>query len=257
VLEDRIFLVTPPGQAAATVEGLDKYLFAEKVVLEDVSGEFALFLLAGPQAPGLVARLTGGVGPEQAPWSHVAATLDGVEVRLVRGEGETGTAECWILAPAGEARHLWAAVVAAGAAPVGLTAFEALRIEAGTPVLGHDVDGSVLLPEIPFERLLSYTKGCYPGQEVVVRIRDRGHVNRLLRALVVDGPTVPTPGAEVAGPDGAPIGRVTSAAWSFGLGRPVALAFVRRQHAEPGTRVAIRNGEAALPAAVSALPIAR
>jgi folate-binding protein YgfZ len=259
VLEERILLVTPPGQAAVTVEALDKYLFAEKVALEDASAEFALFLLAGPEAPALVAHLTGGAAPEDAPWSHVTTTLDDIDVRLVGGGGETGAPERWIVGPAAKAARLWAVVVAAGALPVGLTAFEALRIEAGTPVLGHDVDGSVLLPEIPFERLLSYTKGCYPGQEVVVRIRDRGHVNRLLRGLVIDGASVPSPGADVVAADetasGAVIGRVTSAAWSFGLARPVALAFIRRQHAEPGTRVAVRAGEDTVPAAVSALPM--
>jgi folate-binding protein YgfZ len=257
VLDDCILLVTPPGQAAATVEALDKYLFAEKVALEDTSDELALLLLAGPQATALIVGLSGGIVPDDAPWSHVAATLDGVDVRLVRGGGETGEPECWIVGPAAQARRLWDVVVSVGARPVGLTAFEALRIEAGSPVLGHDVDGSVLLPEIPFERLLSYTKGCYPGQEVVVRIRDRGHVNRLLRGLVIDGAVVPTPGADVVASDGASIGRVTSAAWSFGLGRPVALAFVRRQHAEPGARLAIRAGQELIPAAVSALPMAR
>jgi folate-binding protein YgfZ len=135
-------------------------------------------------------------------------------------------------------------------------AFESLRIEAGTPVFGHDVDESVLLPEIPFTNLVSDTKGCYPGQEVVVRIRDRGHVNRMLRGLVLEGDDVAPSGAEVI-VDGASVGRVTSSTWSFGLGRPIALAFVRRQHAEPGSRVSVRLGGHAVAASVSALPFTR
>jgi len=90
----------------------------------------------------------------------------------------------------------------------------------------------------------------------VVRIRDRGHVNRTLRGLTLEGDQVPPQGAEVLLDDAA-IGKVTSGAWSYGLSRPIALAFVRRQHAEPGTRVSVRFGGATVAATVSALPFAR
>src|SRR5205085_6534578 len=116
---------------------------------------------------------------------------------------------------------------------------ESLRIEAGTPSFPRDMGPTVLLPEVPFADLVSHTKGCYIGQEVIVRIRDRGHVNRLLRGLVLEGDAVPEPGASVVASD-AEIGKVTSAAWSFSLERPVALALLRRQHAEAGTAVTVR-----------------
>ena len=114
----------------------------------------------------------------------------------------------------------------------------------------------MLLPEIPFEALVSQTKGCYPGQEVVVRIRDRGHVNRHLRGLMLEGAEVPEAGAEVWA-DGAAVGRITSATRSPALGHAIALGFVRRQHAAPGTRVEVRSGERALAATVSDLPFPR
>ena len=114
----------------------------------------------------------------------------------------------------------------------------------------------MLLPEIPFEALVSQTKGCYPGQEVVVRIRDRGHVNRRLRGLVLDGGEPPAPGADVWAGDAA-VGRITSATRSPALGRPIALAFVRRQQAAAGTRVEIRGEGPAIGATVSDLPFAR
>lgn len=255
VLDDRIVLVTPAGIAPATYEMLDKYLFAEKVVLEDVTGTRALLLLAGPDAPAVVQHVA-GAAPAETPWSSVAGALDGVGVRLVRGGGETGEAEIWILGPADASSMTWDAVVAAGARPVGQAAAETLRIEAGTPRFGHEVDASVLLPEIPFEALVSQTKGCYPGQEVVVRIRDRGHVNRHLRGLVLDGGEPPAAGADVWSGDGA-VGRVTSSTRSPALGRPIALAFVRRQHAAAGTRVEIRSDGQAVGATVSDLPFAR
>src|SRR5438477_6760916 len=194
ILEDRILLVTPPGAGAPTLEALDKYLFAEKVVLRDVSEEWALFLLAGPDVPALVPRLA-GAAPDARPWSSVAARLDGVDVRLVRGGGETGEPEVWIAAPRPEAERVLKALAAADVSPVGPVALESLRIEAGALRYPADIGPSVLLPEVPFEHLVSQTKGCYPGQEVVVRIRDRGHVNRHLRGLLLDGDTVPAAGS--------------------------------------------------------------
>ncbi len=255
VADDRIYVVTPPAMAAKTAEALDHYLFSEKVAIEDVSREWALFVLAGPTARATAERLTGALPPDKR-WSHVGAKLADVPVRLVSGDGETGEAAVWLMAPLGEASKVRAALVGAGAQPVGREAYESLRIESGTPLFGHDVDESVLLPEIPFENLLSHTKGCYPGQEVVVRIRDRGHVNRLLRGLALEGEQVPPQGAEVL-LDDATIGKVTSAVWSLGLARPIALAFVRRQHAEPGTRVSVRFAGTTAAATVSALPFAR
>jgi len=254
VLDDRIVLLAPPGMAESTVAALDHYLFAEKVVLSDVSGQRALLMLVGPAADETAKRLTGAAPPD-APWAHVTGSLDGIEVRVVRGGGELDEREVWLAAPTAERGRLRDAALAAGARPLGPAALESLRIETGTPRFGADVDATVLLPEIPSERLVSQTKGCYPGQEVVVRIRDRGHVNRHLRGLVLEGGAPPPPGAEVVA-DGAVVGRVTSATRSLGLQRPIALAFVKRQHA-PGARVSVRAADGTLPATVSDLPFAR
>ncbi|OLC17547.1 MAG: hypothetical protein AUH29_01620 [Candidatus Rokubacteria bacterium 13_1_40CM_69_27] len=254
-LEDRILLVTPPAAAEKAMQDLDKYLFSEKASFRDATGELALLMLAGPEAPAVARRLTGASVPPDA-WAHVTATLEGIDVRLVRGGGETGEPEVWVVASAGAGAPVWQALVGAGARPVGLVARESLRIEAGTPLYGRDVDASVLLPEIPSAHLVSSTKGCYIGQEVVVRIRDRGHVNRHLRGFLLDGETVPSPGAAVLSGE-SEIGRVTSATWSFGLKRPIALGFVRRPQAEPGTPVAVRSPDRTTPATVSALPFTR
>ena len=255
VLEDRILLLTPHGLAAKTVQDLDQYLFSEKVTFRDATGDVTLLLLAGPGAPALARRVS-GVGVPEAPWAHAAATVQGTAVRLVRGAGETGEPEVWLAGAADDGAALWSAVQQAGARPVGLTARESLRIETGTPRLGHDVDETVLLPEIDVQDYVSYTKGCYLGQEVIVRIRDRGHVNRHLRGLRLEGQTVPSPRDAIvaAGQD---VGRVTSATWSLGLGRPLALGFIRRPYAEPGTSVAVRTPAGELAAVVSALPFAR
>jgi folate-binding protein YgfZ len=242
----------------STVAALDHYLFAEKVALEDVTGQRALLMLAGPAAEETAKRLTGAVPPDAA-WSHAAASLDGppgtLDARVVRGGGELDQREVWLLVPSSERERAWTAALGAGARPLGAAALESLRIEAGTPRFGDDVDATVLLPEIPSAHLISHSKGCYPGQEVVVRIRDRGHVNRHLRGLLLEGDGVPPRGAEVVA-DGAVVGQVTSATRSLGLQRPIALAFIKRQHA-PGARVSVRAVDGPVPATVSDLPFAR
>lgn len=255
VLEDRILIVTPPAMAEKLQEALDRHLFAEKAYLRNATGEPSLLMLAGPETPSLVRRLT-GVAVSEAPWSHAAASMDGIDVRVVRGGRETGEIEAWLVSSASDGPRVWQEALAAGARPVGRVAQESLRIEAGTPRFGHDADPSVLLPEIPSADLLSNTKGCYPGQEVVVRVRDRGHVNRHLRGLVLEGDGVPSREAEVL-VDGTSVGHVTSAAWSYALERPIALALVRRQHAAPGTAVVVRVGEKTVGASVSDLPFPR
>lgn len=250
-LEERLLVLTPPGRAASTFEALDRYLFSEKAFFKDVSEEVAALLLAGPGTAEMVRSLTGATLPETA-WGSVPVAVDGAAVRLARGASDLGAPDAWLIAGPGEVERVWRAATAGGARPVGLTALEPLRIEGGTPRLGTDIDDGVLLPEIPFADLVSYTKGCYLGQEVVVRIRDRGHVNRHLRGLRVEGTGVPEAGAPVLAGE-AEVGRVTSAAWSPGFGQPVALAFVRRPHAEPGTALAVRAAAGTVSATVSVL----
>jgi folate-binding protein YgfZ len=130
---------------------------------------------------------------------------------------------------------------------------DAARVEAGVAWYGDDVDDTVILPETRLEHLVSYAKGCYIGQEVVARVKYRGHVNRALSGLVLDGDRIPERGAKVVA-EGKEIGRVTSAVRSPALGRPIALAYVRREHLEPGSAVGVDDGGAVRPARVAALP---
>src|SRR5256886_4326073 len=119
-LDDRVLLLTPPGMGESTVAALDHYLFAEKVTLEDVTGQRALLMLVGPAAEETAKRLTGAAPPD-APWSHVAASLDGppedIDARVVRGGGETGQREVWLVLPATARERAWQAAPAAGARP--------------------------------------------------------------------------------------------------------------------------------------------
>jgi folate-binding protein YgfZ len=142
----------------------------------------------------------------------------------------------------------------AGARRVGSLAVEAIRVEAGEPVMGRDLDEKTIPQEsglVP--ETVSFTKGCYLGQELVARIDSRGHVNRLFRGVVVRTNILPPEGAELM-VDGAVVGRITSVAESPTLRAPIGLALVRRE-VEMDSRVEIRWEGGSAPAVVRHLPL--
>ena len=130
-------------------------------------------------------------------------------------------------------RALWQALVAGGVKPAGLGVWSTLRVEAGRPVYGTDMDEDTIPVEAGIhDRAIDYQKGCYTGQEVIVRIRDRGHVNRELKQLMLGDVPAPAHGAELfvvgAEADAKPVGKVTSAVESPKFGQVVALGYVKR-----------------------------
>ena len=135
---------------------------------------------------------------------------------------------------------VWASAIAAGATPAGLGACEIARVEAGRPEWGIDIDDNTLAQEANFDELgaISYTKGCYVGQEVVSRVHFRGHVNRHLSGLRSPSLEPPLTGARVFDGSGNDIGEVRSAVASPRLGG-IALAMVRRE-TQPGTTLVAR-----------------
>jgi len=251
VLDDRLLIELPPGSTAQTLQLLDKFLISEKAYFEAADDSFVVLAVEGPSAPALLASLAGRdlqLGPNQ----HVEVSIAGAPVRVIH-RSETGAPgfQCWTMPFHGAA--LWRALVEAGATPVGVQALDILRTEAGIPWYGQDVDETVILPETRLEHVVSYNKGCYIGQEVVARVKYRGHVNRALSGLVLAGDRVPAAGATVL-VEGQEIGRVTSAVRSIALGKPIALGYIRREHFAPGTGVTVQDGNTPIPAQVAGLP---
>ena len=251
-LEDRLWLELPPGLTDRTLTRLDHFLISEKVVFEPADRTFAIVAVQGPGAPDTLARLAGRA-LDLGPRAHVEAEIAGRPVRIAnRPEGAGPGFHCWT-AP-GDAEAVWAAVAGAGARPVGLGALDTYRVESGVPWYGRDVDEAQILPETGLEGLVSYTKGCYIGQEVVARVKYRGHVNRALSGLVVEGAVVPERGSRlVAG--GKDVGWITSAARSPVLGRVVALGYVRREHLADGTALTVGAAGGVAEARVVRLPL--
>jgi len=145
-------------------------------------------------------------------------------------------------------------LVAAGARPVGRLAHTAVRVEMGEPVMGVDVDESTIPQEAGLEiEAVSFTKGCYLGQELVARIDSRGHVNRHLRGVVLSENALPPDGAEVVAGD-ATVGAITSVSESLQVGAPIGLGLIRRE-VTPGTSVEIRWPGGSAEAEIRVLPL--
>lgn len=254
-LADRFVLEMERRLLGPVLATVDRYLFSEHVEFEDVSAAWGLLTVAGPWARKTLEEALGQAVPDLGRREHVALTWQGHTLRVSRGE-ESGEEELDLWVPAEAAGAAWDRLRETGARPVGREAWDVLRVEAGVVRHGIDVDAGMLLLEAPLPDAYSLTKGCYLGQEVVARVTYRGHVNRKVVGLRFDDERIPPAGAPVVAGD-REVGRVTSAVVSPALRRGLALAYLRREHADPGTRVEVRAPEGPLPAEVAALPFYR
>lgn len=258
-MEDHVLLETDWRRRGPLRETLEKYIVADEVEMADASEQLAELQVEGPQSGKLLkAALSQGVLPG-AELNHAWVRFGETPVLVVK-VSETGEKGYRLIFVVEYAQNVWEALTAQRRAvewkPVGHAALNILRTEAGVPWYDADIDERTLPPEAGLEqRAISYTKGCYLGQEVVERIRSRGHVNRKLTGLwlSMQGPTVPSMGAKLLF-DGKEAGHITTAVHSPTLGAAIALGYVRREHLQPGTKLDIEgNGTAE----VMALPFYR
>ncbi len=242
-LDDAILLRADPGGLDLALPHLQKYGIFDDVALDDLTSETSEFHVLGPDAAGRLEAL--GASLPGGDLAAAETTCAGVGVLIVR-ESPAGVPGFTLIAPSADAPALAEALHAAGLSAIDPEAFEALRIEAGTPAFGRDVNEKNLPQEVDRDaRAISFVKGCYLGQETVARLDALGHVNKILRRLVGrPGDPVPPPGAALE-VDGKAVGAVTSSAFSPGRGAGVALAVVRVAHAEPGSALTwTRPGDA-------------
>jgi folate-binding protein YgfZ len=248
MLDDAVLLEVDIRARSALVDALEKLIIADEVELVE-SPELALIGLDGPGA----ARLLGEPAASLGPYAHALVRPGGIELRAQRASPVRGGG--FVLhVPAARAPAVWDVLAEAGARPCGMAALEGRRVEVGVPRIGVDMDGSTLALEVPVEDAISARKGCYLGQEVIARGTARGHVNRRLVGLLLEG-TEPPPAAPLLH-DGKEVGRLTSVARAFGAGSLAALGFVRREHWTPGTELTVQHGDPATNARVSDWPLA-
>jgi folate-binding protein YgfZ len=253
-LGDVILLTVPLEQTTAVLERLDQFVFSEDVQLGDATSAFSTTAIVGPEAPGIVSVVTGIAEADLAAWpehGNRRGQFDGhaIIVTRVTDPGEAGYD---LHVEASGAETLTQRLQALGVAVLNAETAEALRIESGVPRFNRDMDQETIPLEAGIEsRAISFSKGCYVGQEVIIRVLHRGHgrVARKLVGLLCEAPPVPAAGAMVT-VAGREIGRVTSSALSGALDQPIALGYLHRDFVTPGTAVLV-DGHAAT---VSALP---
>ncbi len=242
-MPDHFLLETARNRVDALRAGLERYIVADDVELADRSDQFAALSVEGPAAGRLLTAAGAATLPGKE-FSHVRVQL-GAPVLVVR-LSETGEEGYRLIFLVEYAQNIWDALTAQQQAvawkPVGHAALNILRTEAGLPWYGIDMDERTLPPEAGLEqRALSYTKGCYIGQEIIERIRSRGRVNRRLTGLWLSGESLPAAGTKLFHNDKA-VGTVTTAVHSPTLKRAIGLGYVRREHLEPGTRLRVESG---------------
>lgn len=292
-LEDRLLAFGHAFSRETAFAILEKFIIMDDVTLADETAESATLAIEGPAAPQIVRELTGVDLAALALYSHAAANINTasgpIPCRVIRhslfgAPGAEFLTRRETLVPVWNA--LSAAVRAHGGGPIGYRALNALRLEAGVPWFGTDFDEHQIPQEAALDQThISYTKGCYTGQEIVERVRSRGHVNRRRTGLAFSRTEPPASGAILTaasapasesspasddlrglsakpsqagrgrtegGP--APVveaGQVTSAAVSPLAGKPIGMGYLRREHSQPGSKLQCDGA----PAEVIELPL--
>ena len=230
--EESLWMDVPAPAVDPLLAHLQRYVPPRLAAIENVTASAGLLTVLGPEAAVLLGEMLFASNGEA---SVVERLLEGEY--LVFGEhgerilrtGEVDTPAWDIFASAERARELWGQLLGQSVRPAGAGVWDTLRVEAGWPAFSQDMDESTILSEVGIvDRAVDHTKGCYTGQEIIVRIRDRGHVNKALRGLKLgDGPGL---GADAElFHEGDVVGRVTSAVDSPRSSGVIALAYIRRQ----------------------------
>src|SRR5262245_25448145 len=257
-LGDVILLTMDRAVKERVLTKLDQFIFSEDVQLGDVTDTFAQIAVVGPDAAAAVAKVLGGpsadalIGLPEHGNLRTAWNGDPVIVTRIADVGEPGYD---VFVDRRKADAFISAIASAGAAALDEQTAETIRIEAGVPRFTRDMDEETIPLEAGIEsRAISFSKGCYVGQEVIVRVLHRGHgrVARKLVGLIVAAGQPPVVGAVVRSGD-REIGSITSSTWSPALQKPIALGYVHRDFVMPGTTVIVGGA----PAEVTTLPFVK
>ena len=244
----RVLLAVDRDVAAPLAERLDKLIFSEDVHVRNAS-DMAVIGVHGPSSARMIQHATGlSVADLAGPYDNI--TVESLTV--VRDDG-LGVPGYDLYVPAGERDAIRMKLVEAGAVETSEETAETLRIEEGRPRFRTDMSTDTIPLEAGLEdRAISFTKGCYVGQEVIVRVMHRGHgrVARRLVSIVITNGSVPARGDTIVRGDRV-VGEITSATYSPKLGSPLALGYVQREHAGVGTELIVGGSQARVYQAVN------
>jgi folate-binding protein YgfZ len=253
------FLIdTEPATHARVLKTIERFTLAGDFRVSDMTSQTAQLSVQGKKSVDAVRSVLGDAAASltanqatQVSWPQGELASN---VTVIRSD-HTIEDGFDLVVNADQADSLWQALQNAGARPVGYDALEILRIEAGLPRYGVDMDETNVVTEAALDDAVSFTKGCYVGQEIIARIKYRGHVAKKLTGLVFEQAVTVEAGAVIKSEDGVKeIGRITSKTYSPHLGRTIALGFVKYDYLAPGSAVKINTGEKEITAQVTELP---
>ncbi len=252
-----VFLLDTEGATRNRVlKTIERFTLAGDFHVTDLSNYSAQFSIQGAKAVQVLNQVFGDSWVEAPREGLRTIKWKDTDLFVIRA---THTAEDGFdfIIEATQALSLWEAIVDAGAVPVGFDAFEILRTEAGIARYGPDLDETLVVSETNLDDAVSFTKGCYVGQEIIARIKYRGHVAKKLTGVAFEAVVGAESGSALLSDDNKEIGRLTTVVHSPKLGRTIALALIKYQHLAAGTNVKVTVGEELVYAQVTELPFVK
>jgi folate-binding protein YgfZ len=244
---DNLFCVSCAMIRERLIEWLDKYIIMDDVTLADESHRYATLALEGPQAAAVVQELSGADIIPLRDLTYTDGAVDSIPCRIVK-RSPAGIAGAEFIVQQENLAALWQVLLDAtrkhGGTPIGYSALSAIRLAQGVPWFGYDFGEKQIPHEAGLQDThISYTKGCYTGQEIVERVRSRGQVNRQRTGLIFTGDKVPEAGATLSF-DAKELGYVTRVARIWDPPRVIGMGYVRKEGSVPGTVLQWAGGTA-------------
>jgi folate-binding protein YgfZ len=249
-------IVTETATHGTVLKTIERFTLAGDFRVTDITSETAMLSVQGKQAASIVGSVLGEAGAIPPPQAARQISWEQAEATVIH-TSHTGEDGFDLIVDKAHSGSLWTALLQAGAQPVGYDALEILRIEAGVPRYGIDMDDTNVVTETNLDDAVSYTKGCYIGQEIIARIKYRGHVAKKISGLMFDATVSVAAGAIVNSAEGKEIGRITSVTDSPRLNRSIALAYLKYDYLAPGTPVKVSADHQELTGEVVELPFVR
>ena len=254
--EDGFLIDTEESTREPVMKLIERFTMAGDFKVADLTGDTAQLSVQGQAAADFFKLVFGAQAANLERQKSLTLDLEGVLVTLIRA---THTAEDGfdLFVNRDHSAAIHNVLTNAGVQPVSEATFETLRIEAGIPLYGIDMDQTNVVTETNLDDSVSFTKGCYLGQEIIVRIKHRGHVAKKLTGIILSDSNTVLRDARISSVDGKEIGRVTSSTRSPKLKRAIALGYVKYDYLGPGTGVKILSADYETEGAVTELPFVR
>ena len=253
---DEYLIINDPQTHEKVFKYVFPFSYAGDFKVEDVSVNYRIVSIQGPQALLVMKEISFEPVPALGEHEWTETIIAGQHVLVTRAS-HTGELGFDILVPEAGLQDVWDFILLKGEfhsiAPIGLRALDSLRIEAGIPVYGVDADDTNMMLELGLTDAVSFTKGCYTGQEAVAMATYRGHVSKMLSGLVISNETLPDSGDKII-KDAKEVGQITSVIKSPTLGSIIALGYVKHGSFEQGTKLEVQHKEDSLPAEIVELP---